>query len=297
MQFDRTSHVVISNGLVCFGNSVDGKVYALDAETGREKWSFFTDGPVRFAPAIWKDRLFVGSDDGNLYCLSLADGSLIRKLPGSPHTDRVLGNEHIIARRPLRGGPVILDDVLYFAAGIWQSEGIYLHAIDPESGKSLWTNDSSGGIYMPQPHGGANAKSGVSAQGYLVAEGLHLFVPTGRAVPAVFHRADGKFNYYHLQANAHRGGTTTMALGDFLYNGGYAYEAKTGALIGASFGEGEIAAFAGGILHAGKGQLQAYKPARGARPRERGPCRRARGAPPALTPGPHRDTGASQDGA
>src|SRR5690606_13218660 len=31
MQFDRTSHVVIADGLVCFGNSVDGKVSALDA--------------------------------------------------------------------------------------------------------------------------------------------------------------------------------------------------------------------------------------------------------------------------
>ncbi len=259
MQFDRTSHVVIADGLVCFGNSVDGKVYALHAETGREKWSFFTDGPVRFAPAIWKDRLFVGSDDGFLYCLKLADGSLIRKLPGSPPTDRVLGNERIIARRPVRGGPVIFDDMLYFAAGIWQSEGISLHAVDPESGERLWTNDSSGGIDMPQPHGGANAKSGVSAQGYLVANESHLFVPTGRAVPAAFHRPNGKFDYYHLQANAQRGGTTTTGIGDFVYNGGYAYEVKTGA-IGTKFGDGEIAAYADGILYAGNGQLAAFQP-------------------------------------
>lgn len=259
MQFDCTWPVAVSGGLVCFGNSVDGKVYALDAATGEEKWSFYTDGPVRFAPTIWKDCLFVGSDDGFLYCLKLADGTLIRKLPGSPPADRVLGNERIIARRPVRGGAVVLDDVLYFAAGVWQSEGIYLHAIDPESGKTLWTNDSSGSITMPQPHGGANAKSGVSAQGYLVANGPHLFVPTGRAVPAAFHRADGKFDYYHLQANGHRGGTMTMAQGDFFYNGGCAYEAKTGTL-GTTFGEGVLAAYADGILYSGKGQLAAFKP-------------------------------------
>lgn len=257
MQFDRTSPVVIAEGLVCFGNSVDGKVTALDATTGEEKWSFFTEGPVRFAPAIWKDRLFVGSDDGFLYCLSLNDGSLIRKLPGSPPTDRVLGNERIISRRPVRGGPVILEDVLYFAAGIWQSEGIYLHAIDPATGNTLWTNDSSGQIEMPQPHGGAVAKSGVSAQGYLVANGPRLFVPTGRAVPAAFQRVDGQFDYYHLQANGHRGGTTTTAIGKFVYNGGYAYEAETGKL-GTKFGEGVIAASTNGILYSSPGRLQAF---------------------------------------
>lgn len=257
MPFDRTTHVVVADGVVCFGSSVDGKITARNSATGQEKWSFFTEGPVRFAPAIWKDRLFVGSDDGFLYCLSLKDGSLIRKLPGSPPTDQVLGNQRVISRRPVRGGPVILDDVLYFAAGIWQSEGIFLHAIDPDSGKTLWTNNSSGQIEMPQPHGGAVAKSGVSAQGYLVANGPHLFVPTGRAVPAAFQRADGKFDYYHLQANGHRGGTTTTAIGDFVYNGGYSYQSKTGKL-GTKFGEGVVAASPDGIFYSSRGQLQAF---------------------------------------
>lgn len=260
MQFDRAYHVVVANGTLFFGSSVDGKVYALDAATGAgKKWTFFTEGPVRFAPVVWKDRLFVGSDDGYLYCLSTADGSLIRTMRGGPNSDRVLGNGHIISRRPIRGGPVILDDVLYFAAGIWQSEGIYLYAINPGSGEILWTNDSSGGIYMPQPHGGASAKSGVSAQGYLVAAGKHLFVPTGRAVPAAFNRADGTFKYYHLQANTHRGGTPTAAFGQFVYNGGYAYEAETGALR-TTIGEGAIAEYPGGVISGSSSGLQAFKP-------------------------------------
>ena len=29
---------------------------ALDAASGKVRWTFYTDGPVRFAPAIWKDR-------------------------------------------------------------------------------------------------------------------------------------------------------------------------------------------------------------------------------------------------
>lgn len=66
MSFDRTSHVVVANGLVCFGSSVDGTLTALDVATGGTKWKFYTGGPIRFAPTVWKDRIFVTSDDGFL---------------------------------------------------------------------------------------------------------------------------------------------------------------------------------------------------------------------------------------
>ena len=104
-----------------------------------------------------------------------------------------------------------------------------LLALDTESGRVLWTNDDAGRIYMPQPHGGANAESGVSAQGYLVATADRLLVPTGRAVPAGFLRDGGKFLYYHLQANGHVGGTQTVAAGSSFYNGGNAFNVATGA--------------------------------------------------------------------
>ena len=43
MHFDRAFHVAVAGGLVFFGSSADGKVYALDAAGGTERWSFFTD--------------------------------------------------------------------------------------------------------------------------------------------------------------------------------------------------------------------------------------------------------------
>ena len=48
----------------------------------------------------------------------------------------VLGNGRMISLWPVRGGPVLQGDVLYFAAGIWPSEGIFIHAIDPVGGKT-----------------------------------------------------------------------------------------------------------------------------------------------------------------
>ncbi|MEO8497232.1 MAG: PQQ-binding-like beta-propeller repeat protein, partial [Planctomycetota bacterium] len=259
MSFDWAHQVVVADGLVCFGSSADGKVSAIDAATGTLKWSFFTGGPIRFAPTVWKERLFVVSDDGYLYCLKLSDGTLINRWRGGPADDRVLGNEQIISKWPARGGPVIHGGLLYWAAGIWQSEGIFIRAINPDSGEVVWTNDSSGGLEMPQPHGGANAKSGVSAQGYLLANDDRLFVPTGRAVPAAFHRATGEFDYYHLQENTRRGGTTAVLAGDLIYNGGYVYRASDGSLLDDQV-TGAIAAFPGGIAHGANDVLQALNP-------------------------------------
>jgi outer membrane protein assembly factor BamB len=198
MPFDLTFQPVVSGGLVFFGSSSDCTVYALNAKTGREQWTFVTDGPVRFAPAVWQDRLFVVSDDGYLYCLAVADGTLMWKKRGGPNPEMVLGNDRLISRWPARGGPVIKDDIVYFGAGIWTSEGIYLYAVDASSGKTVWVNDSSGSLVLEQPHGGNLARSGVSIQGYLATAGHSLAVPTGRATPAVFDCDSGTFQYFHL---------------------------------------------------------------------------------------------------
>lgn len=258
MMFDRAHDVVVADGLLFFGSAADCRVVALDAVTGQEKWTFFADAPIRFAPAVWKDRVFVVSDDGCLYCLAAADGSLQKKWRGDPSEEMILGNGRMVSRWPARGGPVIRDNIVYFAAGIWQSEGVSLQAIDAQSGDVLWRNDEAGRIYMPQPHGGAMANSGVSAQGYLVATANELLVPTGRAVPAAFARGDGKFLYYHLQANGHTGGTQTMVSGASFYNGGVAFNVATGALE-SKLGAGAIAATSEGVVHGSKKDLRVVK--------------------------------------
>lgn len=257
MSFDRCHEPIIHNELVVFGDSVTGVVYALNSQNGKEQWRFFTAGPIRFAPVGWKDRLFVVSDDGFLYCLASSTGELLWRKRGGPSDKKLLGNERMISKWPARGGPLVVDDTLYFAAGIWPSEGIYLYALSAESGETIWENDDSGGIYMAQPHGGANAKSGVSAQGYLVANADQLFVPTGRAVPAVFDRKTGKFQYFHLQKYGHNGGAQTMAIGDMFFNSGLSFRSDTGVKE-ATLG-GLVAATADGLVTLKSGVLNAYR--------------------------------------
>lgn len=256
--YDRAALPVIAGKTLCFGSSADGTVRALDAITGKERWNFFTGGPVRFAPALWKDRAFAVSDDGYLYCLSLADGKLLWKRRGGPDDRMLLGNDRLISRWPARGGPVVVDGIVYFAAGIWPTDGIYLQALDAMTGEPRWRNDQSGSIRMGQPHGGANADSGVSAQGDLVAAGDRLLVPTGRAVPAVFNRLDGKFAYFHLQANGHRGGTTTLATGNLFLNGGALFDLATGT-IQEPVGAGAFAATPDSVIRSAKNEVAAWK--------------------------------------
>ena len=217
MTFDYAYQPVIYNNLLYIGNSNDCKIYAINRKTGVIKWSFFTDGPVRFAPAVYKNKLYAVSDDGNIYCLSAKTGKLRWKKYGGHEPDMVLGNERLISRWPVRGGLVIKDDILYVGAGIWPSEKIFIYALNPDNGEVIWLNDSSGGMEIPQPHGGAIAESGLSAQGYLTIGGDKLFIPTGRAVPAALNIESGEFEYFHLQEYRNFGGSEIMAIDSFLF--------------------------------------------------------------------------------
>lgn len=231
IEFDLAFQPIVIGRTVIFGSSADDRIVALDLDTGRTRWTFFAEGPIRFAPAGWRDRIFAASDDGRLYALSVADGRLLWLHRGGPDERKCLGNDRLISRWPARGGPVVAAAVVYYAAGIWPSDGVYLHALDPQSGNVLWTNDRSGSMRMPQPHGGAEAVSGVPPQGYLLASSRMLFAPTGRAVPAAFDRADGKFLYYRLQENGQRGGTWAMLTDSFLFNAGCVFQQETGATV------------------------------------------------------------------
>jgi outer membrane protein assembly factor BamB len=258
MSFDRAHQPVIAGGRIFFGDTVDCAVRALELETGRQLWHFDTEGPVRFAPVVFEGRVYVGSDDGFLYCLDSADGTQLWKVRGGGDERLVLGNERMISRWPVRGGPVIADGVLYFAAGIWPSEGIYVHALEARTGRPIWVNDDSGTIFMAQPHGGAEAESGVGAQGHLVITDDHLLVPNGRGVPAAFRRSDGAFEYFHLQRQSPSGGTATMASGKYFFNSGSFFDAKSGAPSGKT-GAVAIAGLPDGIATATRTAIAVYR--------------------------------------
>ena len=202
VQFDLGYEPVVSGKTLLVGSSRNDCVLAMDTDTGAERWRFDTDGPVRTAPAIWEGKAYVGCDDGHLYCLDLPSGRLLWKFRASPSPRKILGNGRLISVWPVRGGPVVADKTVYFAAGVWPSEGVFVYAVDAESGDMWWINDRSGSLYAQHPHG-AMAFGGPSPMGYLLVRGEELIVPSGRAFPAYFDRATGKLNEFEFGHGGH----------------------------------------------------------------------------------------------
>ena len=229
MHFDSAYHVTVANGAVYFGSSVDNKVYAVDSAAGKVRWTFFTGGPVRFAPAVWEDRVYVGSDDGYVYCLKAKDGKLVWKYRAGPTDEKIIGNGRMISLWPVRTSVLVDDGVVYFGAGVFPYEGIYICALKADDGAIIWKNDTIG------DHSHELSFGGISPQSYLVASENILYVPSGRAMPAAFDRVSGEFLYY-CSTGGKVGGTWALVAEGELIAGvdlsgvpaKIAYDGKTG---------------------------------------------------------------------
>ena len=210
--FDMVHHTTAAGGRVFFGSTVDNKVYALDAKTGAIRWEFMTEGPVRCVPTFWDNRVYFGSDDGFVYCVKARNGGLVWKYRAGPGDTKVLGNENMISLWPVRTSVLVDDNMVYFGAGVFPGEGIYICALDAKTGRELWKNDTIG----DRAH--ELAYNGISPQGYLVASDNVLYVPSGRALPAGFDRHTGEFLFY-MEPGSKFGGTWALLAGDELITG------------------------------------------------------------------------------
>jgi outer membrane protein assembly factor BamB len=215
--FDDAFQVAAVDQKVYFGSSSDNKVYALDAVTGQELWSFFTGGPIRLAPMISKGKVFVGSDDGFAYCLNAKNGKLIWKVRGGPNNEQLLGSGKMISRWPIRTGVLVDSDIAYFGAGIFPHENVYLCAVRADDGTVIWKNDS---ISEQDAY-----RKEFTPQGYLLASSNRLFVPSGRDLPVGFDRVTGRevfkssYGWRGEQAGGVIGGTYALLADEQIYTG------------------------------------------------------------------------------
>jgi outer membrane protein assembly factor BamB len=231
MQFDAVYQPIVVDGRMIVASPNDDSVTAYDLKSGKELWRFMTGGPVRLPPVADKGRIFAGSDDGYLYALDAEKGALIWKIKGAPKERLILGNGRMIDTWPVRGGPVVADGKVYFAAGIWPFMGVFVHCVDAESGKVIWTNSGDGAAFLTQPHG-AKAFSGIAPQGSMALIGERLLIPNGRSEAASYERATGKMQYFAF-ANKF-GGHDVVAAEKVFFCGGLAFELKDGKPIGSA---------------------------------------------------------------
>jgi len=178
--FDPAFFVIAVNDWVYFGSSVDDAVHCLEAKTGREKWVFHTDGPVRLPPSWHQGKVYFGSDDGHAYCLDATQGALVWRRKPSGQETLLLNNGKLISHWPCRTGVLVQDDIAYFGASLLPWENSYLCAVDAQTG----ANEGPGRYRVTLEH--------LTMQGAMLATQNRLYLPQGRQRPEMFERGTGR---------------------------------------------------------------------------------------------------------
>jgi len=171
-------------GDMIFTAGQDGVVEAHSARDQALVWKSYTAGGINFPPAVWKGRVYVGSNDGRVYAFEGATGRLLWRFRAAPAERIIPVYGKLMSTWPVAGGVVVADGTLYAAAGIAHYDGTHVFALDAVSGKVKWHNGGSGSL--------AECKNGISLQGELRIEGDKLTFCGGNAYPqAVFDLATG----------------------------------------------------------------------------------------------------------
>ena len=141
MPQDNLYRPVVQGNLVLVGCEHNGALLAIDFETGAERWRFYTDGPIRMTPTADAERIAVASDDGHLYCLDHA-GRLLWKFRGGPSQRKVVAHERLTSAWPASATPAIIDGKIIYVAGYWPLDGVFVHAVDAQTGAPAWSRQA-----------------------------------------------------------------------------------------------------------------------------------------------------------
>ena len=133
---------VAAGGMV-FVADRSGAITALDKD-GTLVWRTYAAGPVYYPPAVANNRVYVGSADGRVYALEARTGRFLWSFRVAPQDRRIAAYGKLISAWPVAGGVVVTDDTVYAAAGITHYDGTYVVALDAATGALKAHNSSSG---------------------------------------------------------------------------------------------------------------------------------------------------------
>ena len=118
--------------------------------------------------------------------------------------------------------------MVYFAAGLWPTEGVFVHAVDAESGTAVWSNTHSDRIPKSNWDHGVGHYAGLTPQGYLAVVGDKLVVPCGTQLPAFLDPRTGELHTYTMgwggRDGLPKGCWFVAGVGNYLSHGGDLYD-------------------------------------------------------------------------
>jgi outer membrane protein assembly factor BamB len=132
----KLSSVVVAQDRVLVSAIDQHTLYCLDAASGESQWRFTAGGPIDSPPTVSGGTVVFGSRDGHVYALSVSDGRLAWSYRGGTVDRRIVSGGRLESVWPIHGSVLILDDIVYFAAGrsSFLDGGISLYGLDIRTG-------------------------------------------------------------------------------------------------------------------------------------------------------------------
>ncbi len=147
----RVTSPVVADGMVFAAVSDMHELFALDADSGEQKWTFVAGGRIDCPPTVYRGLCLFGSRDGWVYCLRSRDGELVWRYRAAPDDRRIVAYGQLESRWPVVGGVLVHDGLAYFAAGrhAGSDGGVHVYAAEPASGKIVWHSNPEGYQTLP----------------------------------------------------------------------------------------------------------------------------------------------------
>ncbi|MCY2954418.1 MAG: PQQ-binding-like beta-propeller repeat protein [Planctomycetota bacterium] len=124
---------IVANGTVYVG-TIHGQLHAIDAETGKDRWSFQAGGGILHSAAVAEGACYFGAMDGKIYAVGADSG----QLRWTCSTGKALWNAPIVAEKRV------------FIGG---RDGFF-YAIGADSGKLAWRTPVGGPILSSPAYDG-----------------------------------------------------------------------------------------------------------------------------------------------
>ncbi len=135
-------------GKIFVADIEQGKIIAVNAETGKKEWEFSAEGRIDMPPTIADGMAVFGCRNGWVYALRASDGVLVWKSFIAPMDLKLVSFGQVESLWPAPGSVLIKDGIIYATAGKTSEDngGLAVMAFDLLTGKQKWARSVGKGF-------------------------------------------------------------------------------------------------------------------------------------------------------